>query len=97
VSRKLLPNGGELRVQGSLREENSEKYLELKVSSLGDLPCRLKVSNIFRPFLRINGQSIGLSMVLARDILHRHDGKMFFKTESDREAVMTILLPLSVE
>ena len=48
--------------------------------------------NVFRPFLKIQGHSIGLSMVLAQQILARRDGKILFEKQTKSPARFTIFL-----
>jgi len=91
-SRALIPNGGELKIDASLRKIEGERYLELTVSSKGAACIPMEAEDVFRPFLRVGAQSVGLSMMLAQEILRRHDGKIVFETAHEKPATFRILL-----
>jgi PAS domain S-box-containing protein len=91
-SRTLIPNGGELTIEASLRKIQGERYLELDVSSAGAVRISVSADDVFRPFLRVGRQSVGLSMTLAQEILRRHDGKIVFENSRQKTATFKILL-----
>jgi K+-sensing histidine kinase KdpD len=91
-SRVFLPRGGELEVAAGLQEIGGQQYVELKVANPSATSLEVEEKEVFRPFLRVNGHQVGLSLVLARQILHRHQGKIFFHKESPQGGLFTILL-----
>lgn len=93
-SHVLLPHGGELKIEAGVRKIEDQTYLELTVSNLGAVSIPVTEENVFRPFLKINGHSLDLSMTLAQQILERQDGRIFFAKERERPAIFTILLRL---
>jgi nitrogen-specific signal transduction histidine kinase len=88
----LLPQNGELEVEARLREIGAQQYVELKVGG----PCApgagVEEKDVFTPFLRVNGYQVGLSLVLARRICHRHHGKISFHQDNRQQGLFTLLL-----
>lgn len=96
-SRVLLPNGGELKIEAGVRKIEDQSYFKLTVSNFGAVSIPVTEENVFRPFLKINGHSLDLSMTLAQQILERQEGRIFFAKEPERPAIFTILLRLDSE
>jgi signal transduction histidine kinase len=96
-SRVLLPDGGELKIEAGVRKIEDQTHLELTVSNFGAVSIPVTEENVFRPFLKINGHSLDLSMTLAQQILERQDGRIFFAKEPERPAIFTILLRVDSE
>lgn len=91
-SRVLLPQGGEVTIEALLHETDGERHVELVVSSCGAVFASVTEEDVFRPFLKINGNSIGLSMVLAQQILARQDGNIVFEKQAKSRGIFTIRL-----
>ena len=91
-SRALLTQGGKLEIQAGLTQIDGERYVELKVASLSATPLEVEEKDVFRPYLRVNRHQVGLSINLVRDIIHNHQGKVFFRKENPREGLFVILL-----
>jgi PAS domain S-box-containing protein len=91
-SRALIPNGGELRIDAYLRKIEGDRYLELAVSSAGTARIPVDADDVFRPFLKVGRQSVGLSMTLAQEILRRNDGKIVFERSLEKPGMFKILL-----
>jgi signal transduction histidine kinase len=91
-SRLLLPCGGQLNIEGDLAKTGDDTYLELKFSSIGRGSIPVDEKDVFRPFLKVQGRSVGLSMTLAQQILRRHDGEIYFERSADKSATIKILL-----
>lgn len=89
-SRALLPEGGELSLETGWRTIGKSRHIELRVAcearGSADEPVEL------RPFLEVDGVRTGLSLAVAREILRRHSGKIFFRRESPKRSVFSILL-----
>lgn len=88
----LLPQGGDLGIEGGVLEIDQHRYLELKVANRSVIPFDLGEENVFQPFLRINNCEVGLSMALAQEILRRHEGQVFFEKIDAHRSCFTILV-----
>lgn len=86
--------GGEVEVEAGLREVEAQQYVEVQVSSRGVAPLGIEGSKIFAPFGRINGYPLGLSLVLARRMVERHQGQITFQKLSLAHVCFTISLRL---
>jgi nitrogen-specific signal transduction histidine kinase len=87
-----IPNGGELKIDSCLRKIEGERYLELAVSTAGEETIPVAASDVFRPFLAVGNQSLGISMTLAQEILRRHSGKIIFEKSNPTATKFRILL-----
>ncbi len=92
VSRVLLIHGGKLEIEAGLTRIEGERYIELKIASLSDTPFEVEEKDVLQPFLRIHRHQVGLSTTLAREIIHRHEGKLFFRKETPQHGVFVVLL-----
>jgi nitrogen-specific signal transduction histidine kinase len=88
----LLPQGGELTIGTGLRVVNGRRQVELKItsSSLGAL--NVDGQDVFKPFLRINGYQVGLDLLIASEIIRRHEGKISFQSDGPSRGGFSILL-----
>jgi len=91
-SRALLPQGGEIEIQARERKIGSQRYVELKIAISSVSPLRVEGKDVFRPFLRVNGYQVGLSIELAQQVLRRHEGEISFQKETPRQGQFIILL-----
>jgi len=91
-SRALLPQGGELDIEAGLHEVGRRRYVKIQLVSSSATSLDVEERDIFRPFLRVNGHQVGLSIVMAHQILRRQNGEIFFQKENPKRAVFTILL-----
>ncbi len=91
-SRALLPEGGELEIEARLQEIGGRQYVKLEVVGSSPSPMEVKEKDVFRPFLRVNGHQVGLSIMMAHQILRRHNGEIFFQKENPKRGRFTILL-----
>jgi len=92
VSRVLLIHGGKLEIEAGLTQIEDERYVELKIASLSDTPFEVEEKDVLQPFLRIHRHQVGLNTILAREIIHRHEGKLFFRKETPQHGVFVVLL-----
>jgi len=90
----LLPEGGDLRIEGRVQRGRESQYLELEVVQIS--PCGLAVeeAEIFRPYLKINHHRVGLTMAIARQLLRRHFGKIAFHKEQRNRGVFLISIKI---
>ena len=94
-SRALLPKGGTMEIRAGQRRIRGQRHVELKIASSSTTPLGVEEKDVFRPFLRVNGYQVGLSIELAQQILRRHNGKIFFQKQNPRRGQFTILLKVS--
>jgi PAS domain-containing protein len=91
-SRLLLQDGGELTITARLREMDARRYLEMSIINAAPSSLPVKESEVFRPYLKLNQQSVGLSLTLARQILRRHCGTVEFRKEQENCGVFSVLI-----
>jgi len=91
-SRVLLQRGGELTIGARMREMDARRHLELSIINAAPTSLPIKESEVFRPYLKVNQQSVGLSLTLARHILRRHCATVEFRKERENCAVFSVLI-----
>lgn len=86
----LLAEGATVQGEVSLREIAFQRYLELNII----IPSASAVEGgeILRPFLRVNGYEVGLSLVLVSRMLQRNSGEMTFRKDAQQQGLFTIRL-----
>ena len=94
LSLALLPGGGDLRVEARLRSVRETRFLELQVIHTSPSVLAVEEAEIFRPYLKINQHRIGLTMVIARQLLRRHFGKIIFHKEQRNRGVFSISIKI---
>ena len=90
----LLPQGGEVGIQVKLRKIDAQRYIELRVQIRSVNPFNIDEAQIWKPFVKINGYPAGLSMVLVRQMLSRHNGKVSFRKKNANQGILTVLLKI---
>jgi signal transduction histidine kinase len=93
----LLPQGGELRIETGLQRIEEVDHIELNLVTASPTSITVEEKDVFRPFLKLNGCRVGLSMAMARQILRRHFGKIIFRKERCDQGVFTILIKAPCE
>jgi nitrogen-specific signal transduction histidine kinase len=88
----VLPEGGELEIETQLEKLGSRQYIKLQVVSSSASAMEVKERDVFRPYLRVNGHQLGLGIMMAKQIVRRHKGEIFFRKESPKRGRFTILL-----
>lgn len=85
----LLAAEGTIQVEAGLPEIGFQRYLELRIV----IPSASAVeeSELLRPFLRVNGYEVGLSLVLVCRMLQRNSGEMTFRKDV-QQGLLTIRL-----
>ncbi len=87
--------GGGIVILTHLKDVNSSKFIEVKISDTGHGIPRDKINSIFDPFFSTKGQEgtgLGLSVVLG--IIDEHNGKIDVESEVEKGTTFTIKLPL---
>lgn len=93
----LLPQGGELKIEAGLQRVGEADYIELNLVTASPTSITVEEKDVFRPFLKLNGCRVGLSMAMARQILRRHFGKIIFRKERCDQGVFSILIRVPSE
>jgi PAS fold len=93
----LLPQGGELKIEAGLRWVEGDRYVELSLINASPTYLNMESNDVFRPFLKVNDRQVGLSMVMARQILRRGLGKIVFHNEHGKRGVFSILIKVVSE
>jgi hypothetical protein len=91
-SRVLLSKGGELNIEAGVCRQGGEKYIELNIVSSSSTSLPVEERDVFRPFCKVNGHRVGLSMAVAQQILRRHFGKVVFRKEQSNRGVFSLLI-----
>jgi hypothetical protein len=91
-SRALLPQGGELKIEAGMRRREGERYIELNIVSSSSTSLQVDERDVFRPFSKVNGHRLGLSMAVAQQILRRHYGEIVFRKEDSNRGVFSLLI-----
>ena len=91
-SRVLLPQGGEVKIEAGMRQQEGGRYIELNIVSSSATSLQVDETDVFRPFSNVNGYRLGLSMALAQQILRRHYGEIVFRKEDSNRGVFCLLI-----
>jgi nitrogen-specific signal transduction histidine kinase len=91
-SRALLQKGGELKVEAGTRRQEGTSYIELNIVTSSSTSLQVDEKDVFRPFSKVNGYRLGLSMAVAQQILRRHFGEIAFRKEHSNRGVFSLLI-----
>ena len=83
-----------IRIKLFEKEIDNEKYGCLSVVDSGYTPSTEILTQMFEPFFSSKklGDTLGLSLPIAKSIIHSHDGKIYCKEEEDH-TTFEICLP----
>ena len=95
-SRVLLRDGGELTIAARMHGAPESRYLEVKFINAAATSLTIQESEVFRPFLRVNQQQVGLSLAVARQILKHHRATISFRKQPDNCGVFSVLIDVPV-
>jgi hypothetical protein len=86
----VSPGEQEIKIAVGLQEIAFQRYIELKIT----IPDAASIDEkeIFRPFLRVNGYEVGLSLMLVHNMLQRQNGDIAFHKGAQQEGLCTIRL-----
>jgi PAS domain S-box-containing protein len=91
-SRLLLPQGGNLDIKTELQELEGKRQVELQISCASATSLAVEESDVFRPFLKVNGRQAGFGIALTRQILCRQNGDISFQKQNPKRGLFTISL-----
>jgi signal transduction histidine kinase len=86
----LLKEGGDINIEAGQVDVKGQAYAELKVTTTSAGSVGLADSEAFRAAIRVGDNQVGIGIDLARQILQRYQGDVFFHKESAREGHVII-------
>jgi signal transduction histidine kinase len=86
----LLKEGGDINIEAGQIDVKGQAYAELKVTTTSAGSVGLADSEAFRAAIRVGETHVGIGIDLARQILRRYHGEVFFRKESAREGHVII-------
>jgi two-component system NtrC family sensor kinase len=92
-----MPEGGKLRVKGSL--SNDDRHLRIEVADNGVGIDPEDIPRIFDPFYTTKdvGKGTGLGLSVTYGILQKHGGGIEVQSEKGRGTIFTIILPAETD
>jgi len=94
VACALLPKGGELSIETGMKALDDRSFVELKIVAFAADGLTFDTKEMLRPFLRVNGYEVGLNLVIADQIIRRHEGKIVFQKQDAMRGAFSILLEI---
>jgi two-component system, NtrC family, sensor histidine kinase GlrK len=100
---KFTPDGGTVRVTGSLKEEGSlpggKRWVEIRVSDTGAGIPPEEIERIFNKFYQSpqhqsqRERGTGLGLAIARHIVEAHGGRIWVESQLSKGSTFILLLP----
>jgi signal transduction histidine kinase len=89
---QAMPEGGRLRLNGQVPEDNQGVRLSIKDSGIGIPPEDM--DKLFDPFFSTKEGGIGLGLSIAHRIIDQHQGKIEVESTPGKGTLFTIWLPM---
>jgi signal transduction histidine kinase len=86
----LLKEGGDINIEAGQVDVEGQAYAELKVTTTSAGSVGLADSEACRAAIRVGDNHVGIGIDLARQILRRYQGDVFFRKDSAREGHVII-------
>jgi hypothetical protein len=86
----LLKEGGDINIEAGRIDVEGQAYAELKVTTTSAGSVEIADSEACRAAIRVGENHIGIGIDLARQILRRYHGDVFFRKESARAGQVII-------
>jgi hypothetical protein len=88
----LLSDGGELSIETYKVAGDREELVEIRMRARSFRPLEIDPQEVFRPFPELQEFKAGLGIALAREILLRNRGRIFFQQSESRLVVLVVSL-----
>jgi signal transduction histidine kinase len=98
---KYSPQGGSIEISLSAEADVQEVRLSIRDAGIG-IPVE-EQAHLFRRFARASNSSpygitgTGLGLYLCRELVERHDGRIWFESREGRGSTFFIVLPLFLD
>jgi two-component system sensor histidine kinase HydH len=92
---QAMPEGGVLRLNGQVLEDNRWIQLSIQDSGMGIAPEDMK--KLFDPFFSTKEGGVGLGLSIAHRIIDQHRGKIEIRSVPGQGTTLTLWLPISQE
>jgi two-component system sensor histidine kinase HydH len=92
---QAMPEGGVLRLNGQVLEDNRWIQLSIQDSGMGIAPEDMK--KLFDPFFSTKEGGVGLGLSIAHRIIDQHRGKIEIRSAPGQGTTLTLWLPISQE
>jgi signal transduction histidine kinase len=89
-----LDEGGEIRINLSLHEEEEDKQIRIEISDNGRGISETEWENIFEPFYTTKSDGVGLGLANAQKIVEQHNGSIEILKREGKGACFEIFIPL---
>jgi hypothetical protein len=86
----LLKEGGDINIEAGQIDLAGQPYAELKVTTTSSGSLGIADSEAFHAAIRVGENDFGIGIDLARQILQRYQGEVFFRKENPREGHIVI-------
>jgi signal transduction histidine kinase len=86
----LLRDGGDINIEAGQIDVEGQPYAELKVSTTSAGSSAIADAEAFRAAIQVGDSRVGIGIELARQILRRYQGEIFFRKASAREGQLII-------
>ena len=93
---EATPQGGEIKVRTFAEGPAHNALVGFEVSNSGVAIAKEDLAKIFDPFFTTKDTGLGLGLAICRDIVHRHGGRLEVSSETGKETVFRVLLPVYV-
>ncbi|MFQ5631362.1 MAG: ATP-binding protein, partial [bacterium] len=89
---QAMPDGGYLRIQTSFAPANN--LVRMMIQDTGEgIPVETQ-KKIFQPFFTTKSKGVGLGLVLCKEVVTRHNGRIQFESKAGAGTTFTVELPV---
>ena len=88
-----MPEGGKLKVETRIVEEEGKKQTEIRVSDTGRGISNDEAERVFMPFYSTKEHGMGLGLSLAQRIVRQHNGELTLEENDSSTSCFIIHLP----
>ncbi|MDI6786334.1 MAG: ATP-binding protein [bacterium] len=88
---------GEVVVGSSLEEKDGKKVVRLDIKDNGCGISKRIIEKLFQPFFTVKAKGIGLGLVISKNIINKHGGRILVNSEVGQGTTFSVLLPIDKE